>query len=261
MANKKALELAQFIDSAGKRTEVTLDGGHVDINENGDATGIVRERAVEPIIAAFSAYKTAEQKLRFLKEGIQLCLQSGLTSVETNDEGCYEIYTQLLDDQSLPIRIFLTPNYSEVHEIAKKSNGTIPLDLDPVKFAESRLAMERIKIFSDGSLGAETAAIKIDNSNYKGMLIHSSDSLRTMITDSTKLGFRVEIHAIGDAAAEQVVNAFQAAANELPPNSLKRPLLTHCQVLSPHSISKMKDLNIIANVQPSFVPTGNPEEF
>ena len=248
--------MASFIDSTGRRTEVNVDGGHVDLDENSNATGIVRERAVEPIIAAFSKFKTDEQKLRFLKEGIQLCLQSGLTSVETNDEGCYESYCQLLNEQALPIRIFLTPTYSEIHEIAKKSNGRMPMNRDPQKFAESRLAMERIKIFSDGSLGAETAAIKIDNSNYKGMLIHSSDSLKTMIYESTNLGFRVEIHAIGDAAAEQVVNAFQAAANELPPNSLKRPLLTHCQVLSPHSISKMKDLNIIANVQPSFVPTG-----
>ena len=39
---------------------------------------------------------------------------TGLTSVQTNDEGCYSIYQQLQSDNKLPIRVFLTPNYDEI---------------------------------------------------------------------------------------------------------------------------------------------------
>jgi predicted amidohydrolase YtcJ len=252
----KAFELANLVSADGTFTGKHSEGGKVDVDESQKVTGVIRERAVEPFIAALAAFKTTEQKLKFLKEGIQLCLQHGLTSVETNDEGCYDAYSQLLQENSLPIRIFLTPNCSEIKQLSQRTNGAIHLDRNPAQFAPTRLAMERIKIFSDGSLGAETAALKISEEKFKGILIHSRDSLKTMITESTNLGFRVEVHAIGDAAAEQVCNAFNDAVHELNGKPIIRPLLTHCQVLSPHAISTMKNLQMIANVQPSFVPTG-----
>ena len=34
-----------------------------------------------------------------------------------------------------------------------------------------------------------------------------------------------------------------------------RPVLTHCQVLGPDLIERMRDMGIIANIQPAFVPT------
>jgi predicted amidohydrolase YtcJ len=47
-----------------------------------------------------------------------------------------------------------------------------------------------------------------------------------MITHARGLGFRVEIHAIGDAAAEQVLDALDSAGV----SPCERPVLTHCQV-------------------------------
>jgi hypothetical protein len=131
-----------------------------------------------------------------------------------------------------------------------------------------RLSVERVKIFSDGSLGAETAALLLSTeteregenesdlslSPHKGMLIHSTQSLVDMIQSATERDFRVEIHAIGDAAAAQVLFAMGKVAGASGP--LVRPLLTHCQVLHPVLIEKMRTLGVIANVQPSFVPTG-----
>lgn len=151
----------------------------------------------------------------------------------------------------MPIRVFLTPNYAELDGILEKTTGAIPL-----ASTKQRLAVERIKIFSDGSLGAATAAIKDQGDSYQGILIHTKEKMVQMISDAHSKGFRVEIHAIGDAAAEQVLSAMEETSRIIQPGVLNRPILTHCQVLSEYSLQAMKRLNVIANIQPSFVATG-----
>ena len=155
---------------------------------------------------------------------------------------------------------------------------------------ESRLVMERVKIFTDGSLGAETAAIRTlsasneslsaENAAVNGVLVYERAALSQMLLDAFLTGYRVEVHAIGDAAAEQVLDALDdseklieqalvtrgadhSVAECLVPGGAQaaqrrhwRPILTHCQVLGADLIERMAEKGIVANVQPSFVPTG-----
>ncbi len=55
-----------------------------------------------------------------------------------------------------------------------------------------------------------------------------------------------EVHAIGDEAAEAVLEAFEKAG--VRPED--RPILTHCQILGPDLLDTMARLGVIANVQP-----------
>ena len=107
------------------------------------------------------------------------------------------------------------------------------------------------QIFGDGSLGAETAALRSKGGGMTGVLIHEETDLHKMISDSKSKGFRVEIHAIGDAAAETVLSAMRSSGIA----ATDRPILTHCQVLGDDLIDVMSSMGVIAAVQPSFVPT------
>jgi predicted amidohydrolase YtcJ len=92
--------------------------------------------------------------------------------------------------------------------------------------------MDRIKIMCDGSLGANTAALlssSDDKGDVVGVLYHATEDLRRMIQHARDLNFRVEIHAIGDAAVLQVLDALQPATGE-EKSHVDRPLMTHCQV-------------------------------
>ena len=113
----------------------------------------------------------------------------------------------------------------------------------------------------DFSNSKATDHLKGDNgSEYKGVLIHSQSSLLNMITTSSQLGYRLEIHAIGDKAAETVLDALIDCYSQSLPEGMKehwRPILTHCQILGPDLLEKMRTIGAIANIQPSFVPTGN----
>lgn len=256
----------------------------------------------------------------FFYLGLGICAYLGLTSVQSNDEDCTEIYLDLLKENKLPIRVSLTPTYNEfnkyIEEYVENNNNNNDTKFDyskPISLSkDSLLSINRLKLFCDGSLGADTAAIKEINQNkiydtkddddiekinfnesnddnnksnfiddkYRGLLIYTNDELEEKIKKATKYNWRVELHAIGDHAADQVVSLIDKINNEADVNGenenseeehnndeeetenhkklkIFRPVLTHCQVLSKNIIKKMKKNNIIANIQPSFVPTGN----
>jgi len=275
VCNSLALQAADIDENT------VCEGGVVDVSEEtGLATGILRERAVEKIVAVMGI-KTFEQKKQFIKDGLSLCMKSGLTSVQTNDENTLDVYRALLLEDQVPIRVFLTPNQEEL-ENNKREEASVeaPLLVPIIPFPpsssfssasaptsssssssssssynmslpQSRLVVDRVKIFSDGSLGAETAALRTPSSSHSGILIHELSALVSRMRKAREAGFRLETHAIGDAAAEQVLLALTQSGSK----PQERPVLTHCQVLGADLIEQMREGNVIANVQPSFVPT------
>jgi predicted amidohydrolase YtcJ len=193
---------------------------------------VLRERATE-LVQSVIGIKPAHEQRKFILEGLKMCVSHGLTSVQTNDSSSYDIYKSLRDENMLNIRVFLTPNHQElstcdIKPINYLSSSHIKCTCDdqdncncPNGYSPNApmtyLSVDRVKLYSDGSLGAETAAIRVgpsyDESNteivsdkpYKGILIQSEDVLTGLIRSAKDKGFRLEIHAIGDAAAEQVM--------------------------------------------------------
>ena len=252
VANTCALERAGI---SLDQSYFEVPGGVVEVAEN-SPTGIVKERACELITKAMGE-KTYEQKLKFIKDGLAVCAKFGLTSVQTNDELATKVYAALMEANELPLRVFLTPMH---HEITSNEDfRALPwlrrsilsvLDSD-ISAHDSRLSVHRVKIFGDGALGSETAALRTDSGDMTGVLIHETHQLCSMIQEARDNDFRLEIHAIGDAAAEQVLGALET----LGVRPEERPLLTHAQVLNENLMTRLKSLNVIANIQPSFVPT------
>ncbi len=120
------------------------------------------------------------------------------------------------------------------------------------KQGDDFLRWGRIKLFSDGSLGAETAALidNYENSSSNGVLIYSEEELAKLISEAHINGWQLEIHAIGDRSAELVVKLFESTGAYK-----NRAVLTHCQILNESIIRKLAQLGIIANIQPIFINT------
>ena len=199
--------------------------------DNNGPTGILRERACELIMTALGR-NSHEELTKYVLDGLDVCARVGLTGVQTNDSNAFAVYQQLMRLGKLPIRVFLTPNQKELYQTIDSGGIQSLLPIRPACFVqsaqcmrfaadslESHLLIERVKIYSDGSLGAETAALRVpmsaDNvysnnininssSRHTGVLINRTEDMMSMISDTIAAGFRLEIHAIGDAAAEQV---------------------------------------------------------
>ncbi|KAG6610554.1 metal-dependent amidohydrolase 3 [Phytophthora cinnamomi] len=238
VVNTRALEIAGVDVTA---TSHDVGHGAIDVDENG-ATGILREDAVQ-IVEKHANEPSLDLRVQYFRNALQRCVSSGLTAVHTNDEDALQVYTMLQEKEGLPVRVYLTPS---IHELGK------PKTPRPGECC-GLLSCHRMKIFSDGSLGAETAALRVPykDTKNKGILMNSDEGLVKKIADATSAGYRVEIHAIGDRAAEQVLVALRAAHV----GSEKRPILTHCQILGEDLISQMREQGVIGNIQPSFTVT------
>jgi len=229
--------------SACKAEEWKGEGGVVERDEDGRLTGILKERACEIVSSALGEIKE-EEKIKLISEGLDLCRTSGLTTVQSNElnKGS-AAYEKLQREGKLKTRVFMTPMCDELDV----TEPPLPRVVDEGRM----LSFNRVKIFGDGSLGAGTAAIEGEREKGKGVLINTDEEMVSKIKLADSLGWRLEIHAIGDLAATQVLDALEEAG--VGPD--KRPILTHCQVLSEDLIRRMNEMNVIANVQPSFVPT------
>ncbi|GBG32612.1 Isoamyl acetate-hydrolyzing esterase [Hondaea fermentalgiana] len=259
VANTAALEASHISIT----NPAPVPGGEIDTDPStGAATGILRENAVKAVVAHV-VEKNPAVIAKSITQGLQECLRFGLTGVQTNDEGTLDVYRALDRDGKLPIRVQLTPQHGEVNGPWSSSSGM--------------LAIDRVKLFADGALGANTAALRnldagsqqtrtegatakegTDSStkknaddSYRGILVHDQAELDRMVAEAHAQNLRVEAHAIGDYAAECMLRAFRSAGLTFR----DRPVLTHCQILGADLVAQMASGGVIANVQPTFVPT------
>jgi hypothetical protein len=122
-------------------------------------------------------------------------------------------------------------------------------------FGNEMLKMGFIKILSDGSLGAQTAAMKrpySDNPRRRGMMLYSQRDLRKIVMKAHMHGWQIGVHAIGDRAIENVLDAYGEALKKAP-NQNHRHRIEHCSILNQRLIARMRKLGIVASVQPHFV--------
>jgi predicted amidohydrolase YtcJ len=117
-----------------------------------------------------------------------------------------------------------------------------------------------IKIFADGTLGSQTAAMleSFEGSpgNY-GILTIPEQEMMDNVKDATDMGLTIAIHAIGDRAARVALDAIERAhtlsvEHGILPETLARLRyrLEHVQLIAPEDLERMRRLGVIASIQP-----------
>ena len=105
-----------------------------------------------------------------------------------------------------------------------------------------------LKLFTDGALGARTARLsQCFLSGEEGVLVYDDKQLHDLFSWSAELGKAVAIHAIGDVAVDQAVNALARLGKRLP-----QARIEHCQFISAQTAAKAKSLGIVLSMQPNF---------
>lgn len=108
-----------------------------------------------------------------------------------------------------------------------------------------------IKLFTDGALGARTAALHrpYRGSSDSGMLIYEPGELAGLLARYLGLGRPMAVHAIGDRAIDQVVSAVEAVGR---PPSGSEIRIEHAQLISVPTARRAKALGIRLCMQPNF---------
>ncbi len=123
------------------------------------------------------------------------------------------------------------------------------------RFGGERLKLGALKIFVDGGVTSRTAWFSKpykDRPGYNGVPEVDRDTLFATVRLADRLGWQLHFHTCGDAAAELVLQALEAAQAENRSRG-RRHALTHLYVLSPDQLERMKGLDVIAVLQPNFV--------
>jgi predicted amidohydrolase YtcJ len=255
VANTRALQLAS-ITLASRDPQA----GHIDRNEAGEPTGILRETAqaaVEDVIPK----PTHDER----REGIQLALadlaEHGVTSAQDYSPGWenFQIYEELEKESKLTARISEWLPFDEtVEELTHKRDSHPQSDL--------MLHTGMLKGFMDGSLGSHTAAMLepySDDPKNVGLPRYDPAKLNDMTKERVLAGFQIGFHAIGDKGVQRALDAFAEAEKAAREGQIKaanggqdyRLRVEHAQVTTPAEIAQFKQLKVIASMQPSHVLT------
>ena len=116
----------------------------------------------------------------------------------------------------------------------------------------SNLEAKTIKFLLDGALSSGTAALMdpyLDDPTTSGLLMWEEDDLLNALCVFDDLDFQVHLHAIGDAAVRQALDAIEAM-QRVNPRRDRRPVIAHAQLIHSDDIGRFEQLGVIANYQP-----------
>lgn len=214
----------------------------------GNLTGIVKESAVSE---AFSRIpRTVERCAADLQSVEAEAARFGLATLHCilSPEGSREELGALLSldrarSLSLNYRVYVPPE--AIDYLMKEDLSS--------RLISGHVRINGVKIFTDGSLGASTAALRepySDDPANVGILRYSPSELIDIVDRVDTRGQQVILHAIGDRAVEQAVEALTPVSGSGNP---RRHRIEHASLLPKDLRSKMARRNIRASVQPSFI--------
>jgi predicted amidohydrolase YtcJ len=183
----------------------------------------------------------------------RVALRTGITSVQTllDTPDQMAAYARLRRKGRLPIRVCGMPPYSVAASLhAHGINST---------FGDEWLRVGAVKLFSDGSLGARTAWLRepyADDPSTRGIRIYDPEDLKAKALDAQSKGFQLAIHAIGDEALRETLDAIEYALDRDPErrdNTFHRHRVEHASLTPPDCVERMARRKIVATLQPQFV--------
>jgi predicted amidohydrolase YtcJ len=223
--------------------DLQVPGGVVELDERGEPTGVLREESCWHFRDAYIEISDDEY-VEAMRAGMKLAATRGVTGVHDKDGwlGALRFWQRLEAEGPLGLRVWQSLPAEKADELAYvdiRSGLGGPL-----------LRLGYLKAFMDGTLGSQTARM-LDGS---GVEITSREQLEAFIRTGARAGFPLAVHAIGDLANREALDAFEATRDEWQPLGL-RPRIEHAQLLAPEDVPRFAQIGVAASVQFSHAPS------
>jgi predicted amidohydrolase YtcJ len=223
--------------------DLDVDGGVVERDETGQATGILREESAWRFRERFVAVDQDEW-VDATRAGIRIANSRGVAAVHDKDGwlGAASIFGRIHEEGGLTLRVWQSLPAEQVGVLADLRLRS--------RLGDDFLRLGYLKCFMDGTLGSQTAWM-LDGS---GVRITSGDELAEIVRAGAAAGWPVAVHAIGDRANREALDAFAATRDLWRPLGL-RPRIEHCQCLAAEEIRRFAELGVACSVQFSHAPS------
>lgn len=250
--NSKAMELVHLDEN----TPDVESGVIVRYKNSKKPTGWLKEMA-QGLMMDIVPKLTAEQFKKALLHYQNIALQNGVTIAfepmldhQKEFEKRFKAYEELAKEDKLKVtfRVAYTiePD-DDADEIFKQA-----IDTRERLNKYEHINVNTIKLFVDGVVEGHTAYLRDDYKDAegdKGEPMYPQEDVNKYVLRALKEGFRVHTHAIGDAAIDSILEAYEKGQNAVDSNNF-RNAITHLQVMQQDQVEKMKELGIVAVVNP-----------
>src|SRR5687768_3481781 len=241
-ANTTALKLANVTSQTPHP-----HNGQIQHDAQGNVTGILLETSMELVERAIPA-ATSDDIANAIENAQPILWKMGLTGVHDFDRRESFMALQKLHAQNkLKLRVLKNipvELLDQAFELGLRAG-----------FGDDWLRIGSIKVFMDGALGPHTAAMfqpYIGEGENRGILNMDGEELFEHGRKAAQVGLGLTVHAIGDRANHEVLNAYEQLRayeieNHLP---ALRHRIEHVQIIHPDDAARLGKMNIIASMQP-----------
>lgn len=209
-------------------------------DENGNLTGIALERAALNLVS-MATVSVAEMASAIQAAQAKL-FEFGITDVFTIEKAdALPAFLELGD--ALKIRVntaIYIESLSSAKAFFEKSNV-------------QNLSLNAVKLFIDGSLGAETCALlePLENTSNFGISLYADADLVQLFKMIEREGLNAAVHAIGDRAVRRALDAFEKIG--VTQRSPFRHRIEHAQMIHDDDVHRFAKLGIVASMQPIHI--------
>lgn len=239
--NSRALKLAGITSRTKQPT-----GGRIATGVDGEPSGLLYEVSAAGSVHDLIGAPSRRRIDRYYRRALDTAYRAGVTGVHSFDgpEG-FEYFADLAEKGRLGLRINYYPPAQMLEQLRRTG----------VRYGvgDEFLRVAGVKIFADGSLGSQTALCfnKYPGSDNSGIEVTTPEKLKRLVKSAARLGLPSAIHAIGDLAVSNVLDAFESAPRL---KSGGRHRIEHLQLIRRKDIARLKKLGVVASMQPSHCP-------
>jgi hypothetical protein len=257
--------LALQLSGIGRDFRIT-DGlpGRIERDTAGEPTGILRNCSRLVKIHSGDKVPSAGDRRARLQMLLADYNSVGLTSISEGDLGDadLETYRRLKDDGQLTCRVFVAYDVDAQLPLDRITARILAAAANPLHRYNNMLWLRGIKSFLDGGMLTGSAYMlqpwgvskvySIDDPAYRGMRYIEPAKLVRIARCALQHDLQFTAHSVGDGAVQTLVDAYAEIDREFPLRAA-RPCITHANFMSAEIIRKMREIGIVANLQPDWL--------
>ena len=224
------------------RETVAPTGGAIDVDGDGEPTGVLRDAAMRLVADAIPA-PTQRDRIDAMRDAIAYAHSLGVTGAHAMDVGRGELQAlyALNDGGELRLRVRTFLSATRIDEWIDRNMATGDGD--------DMLRCGGVKFFADGALGSLTAWMQepYEDTDDCGFPLQPIDELRAQVARCLEHGLAPAIHAIGDRANHEVLDLLETL-RDVAPRLPRR--IEHAQLLQAADVGRLAALGVTASMQP-----------
>ncbi|HVG48578.1 MAG TPA: amidohydrolase [Rubellimicrobium sp.] len=178
----------------------------------------------------------------------------GITTAVNMDGNLYtlDLLRELEAEGNLPLRVKVPFHFKPWMALGELEKASVMAR----DWQGDRLLSGHVKMFMDGVVDSGTALLTEDypgRPGWRGEPLFDPAWFAEVAIEADRRGLQIAVHAIGDGAVRTVLDGYEAARRVNGPRD-SRHRIEHIEVIHPEDRPRLKELGVVASVQPPHPP-------